>query len=73
MLKLLGVFLRGPRLKDARILTGGQFDSGDVRIGDLLPFVGGCPRYPGDRCDLTGGHDAVIREFKGELYYQILS
>lgn len=55
-----------------RFITQEQFDRGDVKIGDMLPFVGGCPRFPGDHVDLVGGHRAVIVERGGDFYYKII-
>lgn len=58
---------------EPRIINTEQLHTEDVRIGDLVLFVGGCPRFPGDRCDLVGGHSAVICEYKGELYYKVIA
>ena len=43
----------------------------DPKPGDLVPFVGGCPRYPGDQVDTVWG-PAIMVEHLGRLYYQIL-
>lgn len=54
-----------------KIITSFDLVEGNVLDGDLLLFNGGAPRYPGDRCVLTGGYPAVIEEHNGELYYRI--
>jgi len=72
MLIMFGRFLRRP-VEEPRIITSAQFLDGDVRVGDLLEVVGGCPRFPGDQCDLIGNHKSIVREYKGELYYTIVS
>lgn len=61
------------KVAEPRIITSEHLTSGDVRDGDLLLFVGGCPRYPGDRVTLNGGYDAVMHEYKGELYYKVIA
>jgi hypothetical protein len=82
VLNIFGRFIKSqciqPRLVDdseldARIITDQQLRDRDVRVGDLVLFVGGCPRVPGDRCDLVGGYKSVICEYGGELYYKVIS
>lgn len=56
-----------------RVISEDQLRAGEARVGDLVEFAGGCPRFPGDKCDLVGGYKSVIYEYKGELYYRIIA
>lgn len=67
------LFGRFTRKKEPRIASSAQLESGDVYIGDLVLVTGGCPRYPGDRCELIGDHDSIVCSYKGELYYKIVT
>lgn len=55
-----------------RIVESTALISSDARVGDLVRLIGGCPRFPGDRCDLVGGYTSVVCEYKGELFYKII-
>lgn len=71
MVFIFGIHIRrrGAKPVEPRIIT--ELDS-DTRIGDLIAVTGGCPRYPGDRCDLVGGHTSVVIEYNHTLYYKIV-
>lgn len=64
-----------PSVPDERILSNDDFmdghHHGGLRVGDLLPFVGGCPRVAGEQVDLIYGYTAVMVERKGVMYYRI--
>lgn len=58
-------------MEKPNIIQYEDLQSGTAKKGDLLLFLGGCPRYPGDHCALTNGYSGVIVEVAGELYYEI--
>lgn len=68
---MFGMFSKR-RTPPGDIVSDDALQDGTARIGDLVAFVGGCPRYPGDRVNLVGGYKAVIVEFNMELYYCIV-
>jgi hypothetical protein len=58
---------------EPRIVNHIQLMHHEAVVGDLVPFIGGCPRIPGDQCDLVGGYKSVICEYRGEIYYKIVA
>lgn len=73
MVFIFGVFSRRGAPVEPLIISSEKLQDGSARIGDLVQVVGGCPRFPGDECDLVGGYKSVVCEFKGELYYRIVA
>lgn len=73
MVFIFGTFSRKKPPVEPRIIASSALHTADVRVGDLLEVSGGCPRFPGDECDLVGGYKSVVCEYKGELYYRIIA
>lgn len=73
MVSIFGVFTKRGAPVEPLIISSEKLDDGSARIGDLVEVSGGCPRFPGDECNLVGGYKSVVCEYKGELYYRIVA
>lgn len=73
MVFIFGIFTRRGAPVEPLIVSTEKLQDGSARIGDLVEVVGGCPRFPGDACDLVGGYKSVVIEYHGELYYRIIA
>jgi hypothetical protein len=70
---IFGVLSRKGPPVDPKIIDAKSLVDGNARIGDLVELVGGCPRFPGDACDLVGGYKSVVCVFNNSLYYRIVA